>query len=99
MNLNHQGNLKKRRESGLMTHKVGPKQRKENKKERIQNEISESSSSESSVCKTGHKTTVKRTPAANARVTSKRPLVQKTLMIFGDHEQQPEMLSTVAVVP
>ena len=31
-----QGNLKKRRESGLMTHKVGPKQRKGNDKERIQ---------------------------------------------------------------
>ena len=32
----------------------------------------DSSSSERSVCETGHKTTVKRTPVAQARVTSKR---------------------------
>ena len=36
MNVNLQGNLKKRRESGLMIHKLDPKQRKENEKERIQ---------------------------------------------------------------
>ena len=36
INVSLQGNLKKRRESGLMTHKVGPKQRKGNDKERIQ---------------------------------------------------------------
>ena len=34
-----------------------------------------------------------------ARVTSKRPRVQKTLTHFVDHEQQPETPSTVAVVP
>ena len=36
INVSLQGNLKKRRESGLMTHKVGPKQRKGNDKEGIQ---------------------------------------------------------------
>ena len=34
-----------------------------------------------------------------ARVTSKRPHVQKILKHFSDHEQQPETPSTVAVVP
>ena len=59
----------------------------------------DSSSSERSVCETGHKTTEKRTPVAQARVASKRPHVQNTLTHFSDHEQQPETPSTVAVVP
>ena len=58
----------------------------------------DSSSSERSVCQTGHKTTEKRTPLAQARVTSKRLRVQNTLTHFSHHEQQPETPSTVAVV-
>ena len=59
----------------------------------------DSSSNERSVWETGHKTTEKRTPVAQARVTYKRPHVQKTLTHFSDYEQQPETPSTVAVVP
>ena len=59
----------------------------------------DSSSNERSVWETGHKTTEKRTPVAQARVTYKRPHVQKTLAHFSDHEQQPETPITVAVVP
>ena len=55
-----------------------------------------SSSSERSICETDHKTTEKRTPVVQARVTSKRPHVEKTLTHLSDHEQQPETLSTVA---
>ena len=58
----------------------------------------DSSSSEGSVCETGHKTTEKGTPVAPARVTSKRPHVQNTLTHFSDHEQQPETPSTVVIV-
>ena len=36
---------------------------------------------------------------AEARVTSKHPHVQNTLTHSSDHKQQPETLSTVAVVP
>ena len=90
--------MKKRRESGLMTHKVGPKQKRKRQR-KDSNKISESSSSERSVCETGHKTTEKRTPVAKARVTSKRPHVQETLMHFSDYEQQPGTPTTVAVVP
>ena len=62
-------------------------------------EISGSSSSEISVCETGHKTTETKAPVAKTRFTSKRPQVQKTLTFFSDHEQQPETPSTVAIVP
>ena len=77
----------------------GPKTKKRKRQREDSNEISESSSSERSVCETGHKTTEKRTPVAEARVTSKHPHVQKTLTHSSNHEQQSETPSTVAVVP
>ena len=57
----------------------GPKTKKRKRQREDLNKTSESSSSERSVCETGHKTTEKRTPVAKARVTSKRPHVQKNL--------------------
>ena len=77
-----------------MTHKVSPKQRKGNDKERIQTKCPIPPPA-----KTGHKTAEKRIPVAQARVTCKRPHVHKTLTHFSDHEQQPETPSTDAVVP
>ena len=77
----------------------GPKTKKRKRQREDSNEISVSSFSVRSLCETGHKTTEKRTPVTEARVTSKHPHVQKTLVHSSDHEQQPETPSTVAVVP
>ena len=66
---------KKERESSLMTHKVDPKQRKGTTKRGFKRNaqfLLQRKASERSVCETGHKATVKRTPVAQARVTSKR---------------------------
>ena len=65
----------------------GPKTKKRKRQREDSNEIS--------VCKTGHKTSEKRTPVAKARVSH----VQKTLTHFSYHEQQPETPSTVVIVP
>ena len=75
-----------------------PKTKKRKRQREDSNELPDSSSSERSVCETGHKTTEKRTPVAQARVISKRPHVQKTLTHFNDHQLQPETPCTVAVV-
>ena len=92
------GKFKEKKRKRSHDSQSGPKTKKRKRQREDLNEISESSSSESSVCKTGHKTTEKKTPVAKARVASKRPHVQKTLTHFTDHEQQPETSSTVAVV-
>ena len=58
-----------------MTHKVGPKQEKETTKRGFKRNaqlLLQRKTSERSVCETGHKATVKRTPVAQVRVTSKR---------------------------
>ena len=93
------GKFKEKKRKRSHDSQSGPKTKKRERQREDSNEISESSSSESSVCKTGHKTTEKKTLVAQARVTSKRPHVQKTLTHFSDHEQQSEMPSTVAIVP
>ena len=51
----------------------GSKTKKRKRQRGNSNEMPNSSSSERSVCKTGHKATVKRTLVAQARLTSKRP--------------------------
>ena len=48
-----------------------PKTKKRKRQREDSNEMPDSHFSERSVCETGHKTTVKRTPVAQARVTSK----------------------------
>ena len=72
------GKFKGKRRKRSHDSQSGPKAKKRKRERGDSNEISESSSSESSVCETGHKTTEKCTPAANARVSSKRSLVQRT---------------------
>ena len=93
------GKLKEKKRKRSHSSQSGPKTKKRKRQREDSNEISESSFSERSVCETGHKITEKRTPVAEARATSKHPHVQKTLTHSSDHEQQPEMPTTVVVVP
>ena len=73
------GKFKEKKRKRSHDSQIWPKTKKRKRQRVDSNEISESSSSERSVCVTGHKTTEKRNPVAKARVTSKRPHVQKTL--------------------
>ena len=67
------GKFKEKKRKRSHDSQSGPKTKKRKRQREDSNEMPDSSSSERSVCETGQKTTVKRTPVAQARVTSKRP--------------------------
>ena len=73
------GKFKEKKRKRSHGSQSGPKTKKRKRQREDSNEILESSFSERFVCETGHKITEKRTPVAEARVTSKRPHVQKNL--------------------
>ena len=66
------GKFKEKKTKRSHDSQSGPKTKKRKRQRGDSNEMPDSSSSERSVCETGHKATVKRTPVAQARVTSKR---------------------------
>ena len=69
------GKFKEKKRKQSHDSQSGPKTRKGNDKEGIQTKcplLLQRKTSERSVCETGHKATVKRTPVAQVRVTSKR---------------------------
>ena len=67
------GKFKEKKRKRSHDSQSGPKTKKRKRQRGDSNEMPNSSSSERSVCETGHKATVKRTPVAQARITSKRP--------------------------
>ena len=67
------GKFKEKKRKQSHDSQRGPKTKKRKRQRGDSNEMPNSSPSERSVCKTGHRATVKRTPVAQARVTSKRP--------------------------
>ena len=81
------GKFKEKKRKRSHDSQSGPKTKKRKRQREHSNEMPDSSSSKRSVWETGHKTTEKRAPVAQARVTCKRPHVQKTLTHFSDHEQ------------
>ena len=66
------GKFKEKKRKRSYDSQSGPKTKKRKRQRGDSNEMPDSSPSERSICETGHKATVKRTPVAQARVTSKR---------------------------
>ena len=67
------GKFKEKKRKRSHDSQSGPKTKKRKRQREDSNKMPDFHSSEKSVCETGHKTTVKRTPVAQARVTSKLP--------------------------
>ena len=80
------GKFKEKKRKRSHDSQSGPKTKKRKRQREDSKEMPDFSSSERSVWESGHKTTEKRTPVAQARVISKRPHVQKTLTHLSDHE-------------
>ena len=91
--------MKKRRESGLKTHQVDPKQRKGNDKERIQTKYPSPPLAKASFAKPVIRQQRKGLQWRKLGLPASTLMFKKTLTHSSDHEQQPETPSTVAVVP
>ena len=91
--------MKKRRESGLKTHQVDPKQRKGNDKERIQTKYPSPPLAKGSFAKPVIRQQRKGLQWRKLGLPASTLMFKKTLTHSSDHEQQPETPSTVAVVP